>query len=169
MSLHGISMNVILMMHKIDAIPNPMIGESALPDFLIAADDRSERVRVSTFDQLDRAFNRDVPCGRQKKMNMLRHDDKRVQGVAPFAAIAVDRLQQEPDVRFDGKQFSAVESRESHEIGSGRGDESSRLQGETSAAGSRTSALTLNWHEWNSCPSRWFFVRSFSFWERANG
>jgi hypothetical protein len=67
-------------------------------------------------------------------------------------------LQQEPDVRFDCKQFAAVESRESHEIGSGRGDESSRLQEHTSAAESRTSSESVNWHEWNSCPSRLFFL-----------
>jgi hypothetical protein len=28
--------------------------------------------------------------------------------------------------------------------------------------------LTLNWHEWNSCPSRLFSVRGFSFWEMAS-
>jgi len=24
-------------------------------------------------------------------------------------------------------------------------------------------SLSLNWHEWNSCPSRWFFLQDFSF------
>jgi hypothetical protein len=37
--------------------------------------------------------------------------------------------------------------RELYEVSSRRGDESSRLQGETSAAGSRTSPESLNWHE----------------------
>ncbi len=161
MPLHGIAMNVILMMHKIDAIPNPMIGEPTLPDFLIAADDRSEFVRVRTFDQLDCTFNRDVLCGRQKQMNMFGHNDESVQAVAPFATIAINRLQKKPDVRFDSKQFAAVESGESHEVSSRRGDESSRLQGETSAAESRTSIQTLDWHEWNSCLPGYFFAKIF--------
>jgi hypothetical protein len=62
-----------------------------------------------------------------------------------------------------------MESRESHEVSSRRGDESSRLQERTSAAGSRASLQSLNWHEWNSCPSRLFFAREFSFWERTHG
>ena len=126
--LHGIPVNIVSMMDEIQLAANPMIGEASLPDFLIAADDRSKIMGVCTFDQLDRTFDGNVQCWRQKKMNVLRHDDERVQFVAPFATIAIDRLQQEPDVRFDCKQFAAVESRESHEIGSGRGDESSRLQ-----------------------------------------
>jgi hypothetical protein len=32
---------------------------------------------------------------------------------------------------------------------------------DTSAAGSRIFSLSLNRHEWNSCPSRWFFLRQF--------
>jgi hypothetical protein len=56
-----------------------------------------------------------------------------------------------------------VMRRESDEIDSRRRKEPSRLQERTSAAGSRTSLPTLNWHEWNSCPSRWFFAPRFSF------
>jgi hypothetical protein len=46
-------MNVISMMHEINVVANPMIGESALPDFLIATDDAAEFMRVCAFDQLD--------------------------------------------------------------------------------------------------------------------
>jgi hypothetical protein len=63
-------------------------------------------------------------------------------------------LQEETHVRFDHEQFSAVVRRERHEVSSRRGDEASRLQEQTSAAESRASVQTLNWHEWNSCPSR---------------
>jgi hypothetical protein len=59
--------------------------------------------------------------------------------------------------------------REGYEISSGWRDESSRFQRDPSAAESRASFLTLNWHEWNSCPSRLFSAQRFSFWERANG
>jgi len=162
-------MNVISMMYEIVRITNPMIGESALPDFLVAPDDRSEFMRVRSFDQLDCTFNRDFKCGRQKKMNVLRHRDKSLQSITPFATIAIKRFQENPNIDLDDKQFTPLEGRERYEVSTRRGDESSRLQERTSAAGSRASLQTLNWHEWNSCPSRWFFVRGLSFWERNNG
>jgi len=161
--------NIVSMVDEVETIANPVIGESSLPNLSGSTDDCAEIVRVRTFDELDRTFNRNVPRGRQKKMNMLGHNDESVQGVSSLATIAIDRLQKKPDVPFDCKQLSAVESREGYEVSSGRGDESSRFQGETSAAGSRMSPLTLDWHEWNSCASRLFFVQAFSFWERPRG
>jgi len=100
-------------------------------------------------------------------MNMLRHDDEVMQSVAAFAAVPIKRLQEKAHVGFDYEQFSAAVCRECHEISTGRGDESSRLHGETSAAESRASFETLNWHEWNSCPSRLFSAQRFSFWEEC--
>jgi hypothetical protein len=158
-------MNVISMMHKIDAIPNSMICESALPNFGTTPDDSAEFVRIRAFDQLDSSLDGYVVRRSQQQMNMLRHDDERVQFVSPLATISIDRLQENPDVHFDDKQFTSIESRERHEISSGRGEEASRLQRQTSAAESRASFETLNWHEWNSCPSRLFFASRFSFWE----
>jgi hypothetical protein len=158
--LDGIAMNVIPMMNEIHLVANPMIRKSSLPDFLIAPDDTSESMRVRAIDQLDGAFNRHIGSGRQEQMNMFRHDNQSVQAVATFATIPIQRFQEETYINFDREQFAAVESREGHEISSRRGDESSRLQGETSAAGSRTSLQTLNWHEWNSCPSRLNFLAS---------
>jgi hypothetical protein len=60
-----------------------------------------------------------------------------------------------------------VVRREGHEVSSRRGNEPSRLQERTSAAESRTSLETLNWYEWNSCPSRLFFLRGVSFREKS--
>jgi hypothetical protein len=97
---------------------------------------------------------------------MLWHDYEGVQFVAVFAAVPMKRLQEKAHVIFDYEQFSAAVRRERHEISSGRGDESSRFQEQTSAAESRTSVSTLNWHEWNSCPSRLFLLRRVSFQER---
>jgi hypothetical protein len=90
-----------------------------------------------------------------------------MQFVSSFAAVAIKSFQENSDVVLDRKQFSSVPRRGRHEISSRRRDESSRLHGKTSAAGSRTSLSTLNWHEWNSCPSRLFFPQSFSFWNDA--
>ena len=49
-------MNVVPVMQEILVIPNTVIGESALPDFSLATEDRSQRVRVSTLDELDGVF-----------------------------------------------------------------------------------------------------------------
>lgn len=140
-------MNVISMMHVIDFTPNPVIGESAPPDFLVAADDRSEFMRVRALDQLDCPFNRHIGSGRQKQVNVFRHDDEIVQPVTAFATIPVKRFPEETHIDLDREQFAAAECREGHEISSRRRDESSRLQGETSAAESRASVQTLNRHE----------------------
>jgi hypothetical protein len=156
LSFDRILMNVISMMHEINLIANPMIGESAFPYFGTAANDAAEFMRVCTLDKLDRALDGHVVRGSQQEMNVLWHKDKRMQCVAAFTTMPIERLQEKSDVQFDNEQFPALVGREGHEICSGRGDESSRLQGETSAAESRASLCSLNWHEWNSCPSRLF-------------
>ena len=140
-------MNIISMMREINVAANPMVGELALPDFLIAPDQGSEFMRVRALDQLDGAFNRDVPSWGKKQMDMLRHQDEGVQAVTAFSTIPVKRFQEDPHIDFNDEQFAAVVSRKRHEVSSGRTEESSRLQSETSAAGSRTSLQTLNWHE----------------------
>jgi hypothetical protein len=151
-------MNVISMMHEIDVAPNPMVSEPSLPDLLLSTNDSAEFMRIRALDQLDSPLNRHVAGESQQQMNMLGHDDECMQFEAVFSAIAVERLQKKAHVSFDDEQFPAMVRRERHEVGSRRGDESSRLQKRTSAAGSRASFETLNWHEWNSCPSRWFFT-----------
>jgi len=160
-------MNVILMMREINFVADPVVGESSLPHFSFAANDSAEFMRICAFDQLNSPLDGHVQGGSQQQMHMLGHQNKRMQLIPALAAMPVERLQENPDVRFDNEQAAAVPRRERHEISSGRRDESSGLQGETSAAGSRTSSLTLNWHEWNSCPSRLFSARGFSFWETA--
>jgi hypothetical protein len=151
------------MMHEIPFVANPVIGESALPHLALSANDAPQFMGICAFDQLDCPLDCYVRRGSQQKMHMLRHQDKRMQFVPALSAMPVERLQEEPNVRFDNEQPTATPRREGYEISSGRGDEPSRLQGETSAAESRTSLPTLNWHEWNSRPSRWFFLRRGSF------
>ena len=146
------------MMDEIQLAANPMIGEASLPDLLIAADNASEFVRIRAFDQLNRAFDGYVVRRSQEQMSMFRHDNKRVQFITPFATIPIERFQEDPYIYLDRQQFSAMKRRESDEISSRRGDESSRLQKQISAAESRMSFRSVNWHEWNSCPSRWFFL-----------
>jgi len=151
------------MVREILLIANSVIGESSLPDFLVATDYSAEFVRVGAFDQLNSPFDCHIVRRGQQEMNVFRHKNESVQAITTFATIPIKHLQENPCVEFDDEQFPAPVRGESYEISSGRGYESSRLQGETSAAESRASFKTLNWHEWNSCPSRLFFVRRFSF------
>ena len=160
-------MNVILMMREIHFGADPVIGESSLPHFPLAPNDSAEFMGTGAFDQLKGPLDCHVQSGSQQKMYMLGHHDKCMQLVPALAAMPVKRLQENTDVRFDSEQTPALPRRERHEVSSGRRDKSSRLQSETSAAGSRTSSVSLNWHEWNSCPSRFFSMGGFSFWERA--
>jgi hypothetical protein len=159
-------MNVILMMREIDFVADPVISESSLPHFPLAPNHSAEFMRTGALDQLNSPFDCHVESGSQQQMYMLGHHYKRMQFVPALAAMPVQHLQENPDVQFDNEQILALPRGESHEIGSGWRDESSRLQSDTSAAGSRTSSVTLNWHEWNSCPYRLFFVHGFSFWEQ---
>jgi hypothetical protein len=151
-------MNVISMMHEIHFVANPVIGDTALPHLALSANDAPEFMGICAFDQLDCPLDCYVRRGSQQEMHMLRHQDKRMQFIPSLSAMPVERSQEEPNVRFDNEQPRAIPRREGYEICSGWRDESFRLQGETSAAESRASFWSLNWHECNSCPSRLFFV-----------
>lgn len=61
-------------------------------------------------------------------MNMIRHEDKRVQRKAPLTPIVVNGFQEQSRMRFDNKQSASLPRREGHKIRSGRRDESYRFQ-----------------------------------------
>ncbi len=134
-------MNVVLVADEILVIANPVVRESPLPDLSLATEDRPEGVGVSAFDQLDRVLQRDIDGGSQQEMNVLGHEDERMQSIAAFAAISVESLQEEANIVLDNEKFSTLPRRESDEVGSGRGDESSRLHEQTSAAKRRVFCL----------------------------
>ena len=121
-------MNVIPMMHEIHFIANPVIRESSLLHLSFSAEDAAEFMRVSAFDQLDRVLKGYVQRGSQQEMNMLGHEDEGMQFVAPLAAISVKRFQEKANVGFHDEQPATLPRAGRYEIGSRRGDESSRLQ-----------------------------------------
>lgn len=127
-------MNVIAMMLEVLIIANSVIRKSALPDFTLAAEDFSERMRVAAFHELNGMFDCDVVRRCHQKMHVFRHNDEGVDLESAFAAMAIHRLQEESDVVFDDEKAAALPCLEGHEIRSGRGDEASRLQQQTSAA-----------------------------------
>ena len=114
-------MNVVEVMQKVLIVTNSVIRETALPDFAGAANHAAEGVRVPTLDELHGMFERDV-ASRSMKLE------------AAFSAISVESYQEEAAIVFDNEKSSALPSREGNEVSSGRGDQSSRLQGQTSTA-----------------------------------
>jgi hypothetical protein len=132
-----IAIDVIQMMLVIDSIANPMIGESPLPDFLIAADDCPEFMRVRSFNRLDCPLDRYVVPRSQEQMHVFGHDDEGMQVVSPLTTIPIERFQEDSTIYLDREQFSATKRREGDKISSRRREQSSRLQEQTSAAGSR--------------------------------
>ena len=127
-------MDVSVVIQEILGVADSMIGETALPDFAFPTEDFSEGVGVSAFDELDAVFECYITGRSQQEMNVFGHHDEGVDLKSAFAAILVKSFQEEADVILDNEQSSMLPSRECDEIGSGRGDESSRLQEQTSAA-----------------------------------
>ena len=91
-------------------------------------------MRVSALDELNRMFERHGGGGSEQEMDMFRHDDESVNLKPAFSAVTEKSLQEEAYVVLDNEQPSALPCRERNEITSWRGDESSRLQEQTSAA-----------------------------------
>jgi len=131
---HRILVNVIQVIQEILAVANPMIRESARPDFALAAQDFAKSMRRSTFDELNSVFERDLGGRRDEEMNVLRHDDERMDLKAALTAVSVEGLEEDAHVVFNDEKTTSLPSREGYEVSSGRGDESSRLQERTSAA-----------------------------------
>jgi hypothetical protein len=134
-------MNVVAMVSEILFIANSVIGKSWLPDFSFSTEDGSERVRIAAFDQLNSVLQCYVICGSDQEMNMFGHEDEGGDLKSPFAAMSEEGLKEEADIVLDNKESTTLPSREGDEISSGRRDESSRLQEQTSAAESHVLCL----------------------------
>jgi hypothetical protein len=80
-------MNVIPMMSEVLSITNPMIRETALPNFRLAPDQGAERMGIPSFDQLERALEGHVVHWRKQEMNVVRHENEAVQEVLACTAI----------------------------------------------------------------------------------
>ena len=82
-------MNVIPMMSEVLSITNPMIRETALPNFRLAPDQGAERMGIPSFDQLERALDGHVVRRGKQEMNVIRHEHEGVQGVLTFATVVM--------------------------------------------------------------------------------
>jgi len=65
---------------------------------------------------------------------VFRHYNEGVNLKSTFTAVSIERFEKDAHVVLDDEEASALPGRESYEVRSGRGDESSRLQEQTSAA-----------------------------------
>jgi hypothetical protein len=82
-------MDVISVIHKILIIANPVICETALPDFSLATEDRPKSMGIAAFDQLNRVLKRNVIRRSEQKMDVFGHDDEGVNLKSSFAAVSV--------------------------------------------------------------------------------
>jgi hypothetical protein len=69
-------MDVVLVIRKILGVADPVVGESALPDFSLSTNDVTEGMRVSALEKLNRVLERYVVCGSDEKMDVFGHEDK---------------------------------------------------------------------------------------------
>jgi hypothetical protein len=91
---HRILMNIVPMINEVLSIPNPMIGESALPHFRVSPNKSTKRVRVSALDQLDGALDRYILSRTEQEMDMIGHEDEGMQCIAAFATVVIKSLEE---------------------------------------------------------------------------
>ena len=109
-------MNIFSMMRIILRVADAVVRKSALPDFAFAPQFRAQRVRISAFDELDRALNGYVVRRGKQQMNVLGHDDKCMQLKTSLATISVHGLEKQSHVRFHNEQPASLPGEERNKI-----------------------------------------------------
>jgi hypothetical protein len=122
------------MVDEVLIISNPMVCKSSLPDFPLAPEYRTESMRVSAFNELNGVLNGYIVRGCEQKMNVFWHEYKGVNLETTFTPVPIHSYKKGPRIIFDDEESAALPSRKGNEVSSGRRDESSRLQEQTSAA-----------------------------------
>lgn len=95
-------MDIDAVLLEICDVSDAVIGEAALPNFQIAPELLFDSMRISAFDELHGAFERNVE-GCEKKMNMLWHQHESVQEEFRLSAIRIKGLQEKSGHRFRDK------------------------------------------------------------------
>ncbi len=103
-------MDVVLVVREILGIADPVVGESALPDFSLSTNDVTEGMRVAALEKLNCVLERYVVCGSDEKMDVFGHEDKGVNLKLAFSAISIESLEEEADIVFDDEQSSTLPS-----------------------------------------------------------
>src|SRR5215470_11740015 len=113
-------MSVIPMMNEVPSIANPMIRKSALPHLRLAPNQCPKRMRVSAFDQLNRALDGDILSRSKYEMNVIRHHNESVKQIPAFAPIVKQSFEKQSRISFDGKQFAMMPCAEIQKVSSGK-------------------------------------------------
>ena len=100
-------MNISTMQFEIHCIPDAMVCKSSLPYFLLASELGAECVRISTLDQLHSSLQ--CRRRREQEMNVLGHDDKRVQLKRPLTFVAVESFQEQSCVWLHDEEPHSLE------------------------------------------------------------
>jgi hypothetical protein len=122
------------MVDEVLIITNAMICKASLPDFPLATEDRTESMRISTLDQLNRVLDCYVARRREEKMNMFRHKHECMKFESSVTATSVHGSEKESNIILDDKESAPLPRRECYEVSAGWRNDSSRLQEQTSAA-----------------------------------
>jgi hypothetical protein len=105
---------------KIRRVTDAVVGESSLSYFSGPVERCPQRMRVTSLDELDGAFDSDFRCGSQQEVDVLGHDDECMQVESFLSAIAVERFKKQPRIRLDNENPSPLPSRKCEEICSPR-------------------------------------------------
>jgi hypothetical protein len=97
-------MNVFPMVQKILLVADAVVPEAALPYFSLPSDFRAKRMRISAFNKLDGTLKRYVGGRCEQEMNVLGHEDERMQLVATVAAISINSFQEKSNVGFHNEE-----------------------------------------------------------------
>jgi len=96
------------MVQKILLVADAVVRETALPYLSLPSDFRAKRMRISAFNKLDGTFKRYGRRRCEQKMNVLGHENERMQLVATVAAISIKSSQEKSNVRFHDEESAAL-------------------------------------------------------------
>jgi hypothetical protein len=85
-----------------------VVRETALPYFRLPADHRAKRMRISASNHLDGTLDCYVPSRCEQKMNVLGHENERMQLKTAVPAISIKSSQEKSNVRFHDEEPAAL-------------------------------------------------------------
>ena len=104
-------MNILTPGLEFVAIPDPVICKSPLPNRKI----RTQSMRKTSFDESHDSLDSNS-LRSQQEMNMIRHDDKRVQLIVTLPTVLLERVQKQFGVRRNLKETAAIEGGAGHKV-----------------------------------------------------
>jgi hypothetical protein len=82
--------DVTSMIGEVFRVVNSMVAKTLLPDWNLVR--LSEAIRVAAFDELDRALEGTIWCGRDQQVEVVRHDDELVKKNSSLSTIVEENF-----------------------------------------------------------------------------